>query len=186
MRLFTAIELPDQARAALASAQKRIVDGLGRSGVRLRLVRAEHLHVTLLFIGEVADERGANIVEAMRGELPQCPFRLVLGGIGAFPARGAPTVLFVDVLQGAREATALYHHLADRLAAVGVARESRPFHPHVTLGRWRESRASDRPRSVHAEAIATVQVAAATLFQSRLSSNGPAYTRLATVPLVCP
>ena len=63
---------------------------------------------------------------------------------------------------------------------------SRPFSPHLTLGRWRESRSADRRRALASttpEAIARVDVTGATLYQSRLSSTGPTYTALAHATL---
>ena len=189
MRLFTAIELTDSARFAIAGEQKRVVETLRRDGRRLRLVKPEQMHQTLVFNGEVDEERGAAIGKLMAGDIPIAPFRIGFGGIGTFPARGAPRVLYLDVQEGMQAAIALHARVADRLAQAGVAPDPRPFHPHLTLGRWRESRPSDRPKASlfqgRAE-VAVVDVGRVALFQSRLSSSGPAYTRLADAPLVCP
>jgi 2'-5' RNA ligase len=186
LRLFTAIELTDSARAAIAAEQQRVVEGLRRAGGRLRLVKPEQMHLTLVFIGEVAEERGAAITRVMAEDMPVAPFRLVLGGIGAFPSRGAPRVMFVGVVEGAVQAVDLHARVVARLAQADVPPDARPFHPHLTLGRWRESRPSDRPVSQARGEVAAIDVAGVTLFQSRLSSTGPAYTRLAVAPLVCP
>ena len=180
MRLFTAIELTDAARAAIAAEQGRLVESLGSS--RLRLVKPGQMHLTLVFIGEVNDERGARIVEVMERDIPMAPFRISLRGIGAFPPRGAPRVLYVAVDEGAEAAIGLHAIVAERLGQ----RDDRPFQPHLTLGRWRESRPSDRPKVALRAAIATIDVSSVTLFQSRLSPAGPAYTRLAAARLVCP
>jgi len=180
VRLFTAIELSESARAAVAAEQRRIVEPLG--GGRLRLVKPEQMHVTLVFIGEVAEERGAAIAALIEPEIPLAPFRISLGGIGAFPPRGAPRVLYVDVIEGAAGTAALHAIVAERLGH----RDDRPFRPHLTLGRWRESRSSDRPKLAPRPPIAAVDVHSVTLFQSRLSPAGPAYTRLAAARLVCP
>jgi 2'-5' RNA ligase len=78
--------------------------------------------------------------------------------------------------------------VADRLAEADVAPDQRPFHPHLTLGRWRESRPSDRPKASISQGradVAVVDVVRVALFQSRISSSGPAYTRLADARLVC-
>jgi RNA 2',3'-cyclic 3'-phosphodiesterase len=181
VRLFTAIELTDSTRAAIAAEQRRIVESLD-SGSRVRLVKPEQMHVTLVFIGEVAEERGAAITVLMNRDIPMAPYRISLGGIGAFPPRGAPRALYVDIVDGADATVALHALVAGRLGQ----RDERPFRPHVTLGRWRESRPSDRPKTSPRGAIAALDVASVTLFQSRLSSAGPAYTRLAAARLVCP
>jgi 2'-5' RNA ligase len=66
-----------------------------------------------------------------------------------------------------------------------VPRAQRPFRPHLTLGRWRESRPSDRPSpKVQVARAVEVDIERVVLFQSRLSSAGPSYTRLATAPLI--
>lgn len=180
MRLFTAIELSDSARSAVAAEQRRVVESLGSS--RLRLVKPEQMHVTLLFIGEVAEDRAAGIAALMERDIRMAPFRISLGGIGAFPPRGAPRALYVDIVDGAEATIELHARVAERLGQ----RDERLFRPHVTLGRWRESRSSDRPKAASRAVIGAVDVVSVTLFQSRLSSAGPAYTRLAAARLVCP
>ena len=186
MRLFVAVELSDAARAAVALVQRRVVDGLRGPG-RLRLVNPEQQHLTLVFIGEVAEERSRGIVQAMEGAIPLTPFRISFRQIGAFPPRGAPRVLILAAGDGAEASVRLHEFVANRLENEGVPREPRRFRPHLTLGRWRESRPSDRPsRDVKSEPAVDVDVDRVTLFQSRLSPAGPSYTRLATAPLICP
>jgi 2'-5' RNA ligase len=186
LRLFTAIELTDSARSAVAAEQKRVVETLLRDGGRLRLVKPEQMHLTLVFIGEVAEERGAVIARLMAEDVPVAPFRIAFGGIGAFPPRGAPRALYVDVVEGAARAIDLHAQVAARLARADVRPDARPFHPHLTLGRWRESRPSDRPRIQDRAEVAAIDVTRVTLFESRISSSGPTYTPLATAHLVCP
>lgn len=185
-RLFTAIELADTVRERIVAEQQRVVSRLRNGGRSLRLVRSEHLHVTLVFIGDVADDRRAAIVRAMSEDIPTTPFRMVLGGGGAFPARGAPRVLYLGVTAGEQDAIDLHDQVVERLAPTGVEREQRPFHPHLTLGRWRDARPSDRPRETPPAVVAEADVRAVALVQSQLSSTGPAYTRLAAAHLVCP
>jgi 2'-5' RNA ligase len=184
VRLFTAIELSDAAREATSLVQQQVVRGLRGSG-KLRLVKPEQQHLTLVFIGEVAEERGGRIAFAMSHEVPLAPFRIMFRRIDAFPSRGAPRVLVLAAEEGTERAVELQNYVADRLAGEGVAREQRPFRPHLTLGRWRDSRASDRPSSEIQVAI-EVDVDRVTLFQSRLSPAGPSYTRLASARLICP
>ena len=186
MRLFTAIELTDAARAAIAAEQKRVVEALDRESVRLRLVRPDQMHLTLVFIGEVDEGRGAAIAAVMAADIPIAPFRIGLGGVGAFPPRGAPRVLYMDVVEGADAAIELHQFVSDRLAQVAVPRDQRKFRPHLTLGRWRDSRPSDRPRSSTRAEITALDATSVTLFQSRLSPTGPAYTQVAAARLACP
>jgi 2'-5' RNA ligase len=187
MRLFTAIDLGDVARAAIVAEQDRLVPLVDESRRALRLVRAEHMHLTLVFIGELSDAAAAAVVDVMSPPIRLPPFELVFGGVGVFPERGAPRVLWLGVLEGAREATDVQAHVRKRLADVGIPLESRAFSPHVTLARWKESRGSGRaPRPRLGEPpslVAQSLVGAVTLYQSRVSSTGSTYTALARLPL---
>jgi 2'-5' RNA ligase len=183
VRLFTAIELSDRARDAIVAEQRRVVSALKGSDSSLRLVRPEQLHVTLVFIGEVSEDRATEIVRTMEVDVPLQPFSIVFAGTGAFPPRGAPRVLYLSVTAGANAAVELHDHVARRLEATGVELERRPFRPHLTLGRWRASRPSDRPPERLAGKVAEVDVASVALFQSRQSPAGPTYTRLASAQL---
>ena len=154
----------------------------------LRWVKPEHLHLTLVFIGEVADDHAARIVVAMQSAIPQQPFRFELGGFGVFPSHGAPRALWLGVRTGAEAIVGLQQTIAARCQALDVPREARPYSPHLTLARWRNGRRSDRPRDLggNSDVVAVVDVHAVTLFQSRLSSQGPTYTVLAHSPLSAP
>ena len=149
-------------------------------------MKRDQLHITLVFIGEVSDDRAAPLIEMMRDVIPHPPFRFELGGIGAFPPRGAPRALWIGVKSGAEHVIQVQSLLAGRLEGVGVERERRPFTPHLTLARWRESRPSDRPQTsaTSPPTIARVDVNTVTLFQSRVSSAGSTYTRLAECALL--
>ena len=182
-RLFVALEIGSAAQARVSEEQERLAATM--HGASLRWVKREQLHLTLVFIGEVPEERATRIVEAMRIPLTHQLFAFALGGIGAFPPRGAPRALWMGVKTGADEIVRVQAEVAERLESLGVERERRPFSPHLTLARWRDSRPSDRPRTPPREpaTIATVNAHAVTLFQSRVSSAGSTYTRLVECPL---
>jgi 2'-5' RNA ligase len=192
MRLFTAIELTDEARDAIRTEQALVAETLGRDGNSSpRFVRPEHMHLTLSFMGAVADHAAPAIVSAISQNLPVAQFQVAFGGIGVFPPRGAPRVLWLGVSAGRQAIVDLQKLVVMRLADAGVAPEGRAFHPHLTLARWRDRQAVSR-RSLAAliergsdRTVATVTVSAVTLFQSRLSPAGPSYTVLARAGLVC-
>jgi 2'-5' RNA ligase len=126
------------------------------------------------------------VVAAVEQDVARAPFTLTFGGIGVFPPRGKPSVLWLGVSGGAGEAIALQQELATRMERLGIPLERRPFHPHLTLARWRESRTTDRLRALNAatdRTVARVHVDHATLYQSRLSPAGPAYSVVARVTL---
>ena len=186
MRLFVAIDLDDAARQAIADEQKRLMRVFGPADRSLRWVRSDQMHLTLVFIGHVDEARAATIAEMMSARIGMSPFTIAFEKIGVFPARGTPNVLWLGVAGGAREAVALQRIVAERLEPVGIERERRPYHPHLTLGRWRTSKASDRVRAVEAGRdgeVARVAVESVTLYESRVSAAGPTYTALVRAPL---
>lgn len=189
MRLFVAVDLNDVARAAIAAEQKRVASAMGESRSDIKWVRPDRMHLTLVFLGEMADARVPAIVDAIGHDVDAVRFDVAFGGIGVFPPRGAPKVVWIGVTAGARELVDLQRRIAERLAPLGVELDSRPFQPHLTLGRWRDSRGSDRQRAVaavHGGEVARVRIERATLYQSRISSAGPTYTPLAHAKLAAP
>ncbi len=187
MRLFVAIELDEGARGAIHQVQRRIATALGPDAHMLRFVRAEHLHVTLLFLGEVAEARLPYLLEALHPPLELAPFTLTFGGIGVFPSRGAPRALWLGLSTGAAAVTALHALVSARVGVPAAGHEGGPpFTPHATLGRWRRNGLRHRPALPRVEdASASVGVASVTLFESRLSTSGPAYTALLRTGLAC-
>jgi 2'-5' RNA ligase len=188
MRLFTAIELNEDARRAIAAEQKRIAGVLGRDPESsLKWIRPERMHLTLVFLGEIEEAHAPAVIDAMGEAIDEAePFPIVFAGLGLFLARGTPRVLWLGVSTGATEAIELRRRVAERLLPTGVTIEERAFHPHLTLARWRETRHAVRARVAAADRgaeVARVDVGAVTLYQSRLSSSGPTYTMLARAPL---
>jgi RNA 2',3'-cyclic 3'-phosphodiesterase len=181
VRLFVAADVDAPSRAAMAAEQRRLRTAAER-GSPLRWVRPEQLHLTLVFLGEVDDVRADEAVAAIGQPVDQPPIDLVFAGQGVFPPRGAPRALWIGLGSGDAELRALQRVLAERVARLGLPLESRPFSPHLTIGRWKASRPSDRTivaSAFHDRIVARTRVDHATLYRSRISSAGPTYTELA-------
>jgi RNA 2',3'-cyclic 3'-phosphodiesterase len=182
MRMFVAVDLDDANRAVVADAQRRALTVV-REKSSLRPVDPQQVHVTLAFLGDVRSPLAERVVEEMgRPVADVAPFRLRIGGLGMFPARGAPRVLWLGLQEGAREMIMLQSAVARRLEASGVVLEDRAFHPHVTIARWRDARPSDRllfEKDAARGAAAGMAVDRVTLFESRLSSKGASHFPLA-------
>jgi 2'-5' RNA ligase len=140
MRLFWAIELPEDAQACLIAVQRRLRTACP-DGVRW--ARREQLHVTCRFIGEARSQRP--IVAAAR-ELPHPgPLALQLRDLGWFGGR-QPKVLWAGI--GGADLEALQAHVAalDRaMTTLGFTQPDTRFVAHVTLGRPRSGPRSARP-----------------------------------------
>jgi 2'-5' RNA ligase len=190
MRIFVGIELPEGVRAAAADAAERLRGRLSREtpALKLRWVDPSKLHLTLWFLGEVAEARAVQVREALAEPWRTRAFTLVLGGAGMFPLSGLPRVLWLGVRDGETGCRALHEELRGRLAPLGFAAERRPFAVHLTVARVKEARRSDLPtiRACLAEIDAPAASGTAggvTLFRSRLSPAGSQYEPLLHVPL---
>jgi RNA 2',3'-cyclic 3'-phosphodiesterase len=132
MRLFIALPVPEEVRARLARAQQH----LEAMGLPVRWARPEGLHLTLVFLGEVSEDRIAAIQRAMdEAAMTVGPISLGVAGTGAFPMRGVPRVLWSGFTGDLARLSDLQQRLADRLRAATFEVEDREFRPHVTLGR---------------------------------------------------
>lgn len=188
MRLFIAVELSPAALAAAADmsrALQRYVSDVAPKA-RLTWVPAERMHLTIRFLGEVDDGTRAAVESALAAPLDASAFTLTQGGVGAFPPRGAPRVLWLGIEQGLTELTRLEREVTQRLQIAGIPPDSHAFNPHLTLARVRNPQGLRLPgqrdgvaRSGHG----TTLIDAITLFESRLSPKGPTYTPLRRTPL---
>jgi 2'-5' RNA ligase len=182
VRLFTAVDLSRDTRDAIAAEQRRVAAALTASRGLLKWVAMERAHLTLVFLGHVAGDAVPPLLAALAHDVDVAPFDVAFGGLGVFPPRGAPRVLWVGIREGLDKLRAVQREIAKRTAAHGIAVEQREFHPHITLGRWTSSMPSDRTRVLAAAQQATLareQVWRATVYESRLSSSGAVYTALA-------
>ena len=96
MRLFVAIELDDAARQAILAEQnrlKRFFDGSDRSS--LRWVKPEHIHLTLVFLGELQQDDGDKVIQVMSEAIQHDRFAIAFRRLGIFPPRGLPRVLWL-------------------------------------------------------------------------------------------
>ena len=126
-RLFVALDLPESVKRSLEPLAK----GLGD----VRWTTPDQQHLTLRFIGDVGNGEVRDVLEAL-ATVPSVPFELALKGLGHFPLRGEPRVLWVGVERSA-EFARLKRRIDGALQEAGVPPESRKFAPHITLARIR-------------------------------------------------
>jgi 2'-5' RNA ligase len=146
------------------------------------------LHVTLAFLGEQPAQRLPELSGIGADAAARVPaFTLRLRDAGSFGPRRAPRVLWVGIGDGRRELGDLNAHLADGLRQSDFPVEDRPFAPHITLARRRESApASGPPAWPPADArVASVstQVIRLSLMHSQLGRGGARYTAVEHFPL---
>jgi 2'-5' RNA ligase len=190
MRLFTGIELAAPVRAALAATTGQLRRHLEARipDLQARWIPPANLHLTLAFIGEVADSRVPEVANALQRGFATPGFDLELAGAGAFPPSGPPRVAWIGVYQGAAPLRALHGEVVVRLGELGFEFEARPYSPHLTVARLRDVRGPSG--RVLREALGQAEVTPAaqrvgdmTLFRSRVSSSGSTYDVVLRVPL---
>lgn len=181
MRVFLGIDFDSDTKRRMVEAAERLRRGMPG---RMRWEGADKLHLTLKFLGPVAEAGFAEVNAAAERIAAATPaMTLRIGGLGTFPPEGPPRVLWL----GAQEATGALMRLAVDLdaamAALGFGREAHPFHPHVTLARISEFPGGRRPSDGVPDAggFAAMSVAARelTVFESEPTPQGSRYTRLA-------
>ena len=154
----------------------------------VRWVRAELLHLTVKFLGEVAEGRIPDIEARLREAVDGTRgFHLPVREFGAFPTAKHPRVLWV----GCEELPVLellYDSIERGMSTLEFALEGRPFRPHATIGRVaRGARKSDlkdlRGDLEELDFSEEANITSIDVMQSVLSGDGPSYTRLAAVEL---
>ena len=176
MRLFVALNLPPPVREALwkATAPLRDLD------LPVKWVRGEAVHLTLKFLGDVADEREPELAAALTSAAAGAStLSLALGGFGVFPDFRRPRVVWVGIAPEPG-LEILQHRVEQEFAPLGFPSEARPFRPHVTLGRAaRDARPpafTGLEEALSRLAFAeTALVSALDLMQSTLQSGGAVY-----------
>ncbi|MEE8538110.1 MAG: RNA 2',3'-cyclic phosphodiesterase [Acidobacteriota bacterium] len=182
MRLFFAVEMPPEVQAPLAE----LIDSLRSAEPGVRWVKAAGLHLTLRFLGELHEERLEAIVAAVRFGTAGCPpLFLRTAEFGTIPQRGRPRVVWMGLLDESGSLEGLHTALNGTLEQSGFSRETRPFRPHVTLGRVRQGARPGRllEQTVPPRPIPFV-VREFVLMQSELGPQGACYTPRARFPLL--
>lgn len=189
LRAFIAIELDEGTLEALALIQQRLKREPGAQAVRW--VAPGNIHLTLKFLGEIdralAPRVGAMLRESVAGERP---FSLVVAGLGAFPNLQRPNVVWAGLSGSVDAAARIAQRLEEQCAALGIAREDRPFSPHLTLGRAQRDATPDARRWIGdlirrqpSSEIGRLSVDAVYLMRSELRPSGAVYSVLERVPL---
>lgn len=179
-RLFVAVPIASaELRGRLSAAGRAATEGSD-----VKRVPEGQLHLTLKFLGDVEESRvaaaAAALGEAARGARA---FATSWRGLGVFPARGAPRVVWAGCDAGAAELRALADRVDEVFATAGFPREARAFRPHLTLARVRgPGAARDLASRVSRESETTFggeEVRTLVLFRSVLGPDGAHHGRLA-------
>jgi 2'-5' RNA ligase len=183
VRLFVALDLREEIRQAI----RDLIAGLKPLARSARWVRPEGMHVTLKFIGYVAEDQLGPIRAALAHVRSPQPVELHFRGVGFFPSEKRPRVIWCGV-EGSPNLAPLAKDIDRALEPLGIAPESRDFVPHLTLARFNmPEKAPDLARAAadaQAQEFGTARETEFHLYESILHPSGAEYRRLASYPFV--
>lgn len=182
MRLFTALDISAEARAALVALLARL-----SPAARFRWSRPENLHITTKFIGDWPSENYESLREALAAMPRTGPIDVSIGGLAWFPNPHNPRVLFAGITAGPA-LTELHARTDAACAALGIAAENKKFSPHLTLARVKTTEGLPEVRRRIAELPGTdfgqFTARAFHLYKSVTGPGGSEYTKLEEFPLL--
>lgn len=168
MRLFIALEIPEEVRAEIA----RNATAFEKDWTAGRLIPPENYHLTLAFLGEVPEERIGDVIAAMEA-CPSPPPILTIEGFGRFRHKNGD-ILWRQI-RGGNTLSSLQRRLSRELRERGFALEKRPYVSHLTLARRCRLPEDAAPISFQERSFAAVSMA---LLRSDPGPNGMVYTPL--------
>jgi len=190
MRCFVAIGIDAAVRARLEAAVDRLRRATATAvaaGARISWAHPDGWHVTLKFLGELAEERLASIVTALSATVGDFRrFDITFAGLHGFPRGRAPHALTVGVSDEG-QTTSLAESVNTALAALGFSREAKSYVAHLTLARLRDRSAARAVREAIVErgdeVFGTTTVESVELYESLLEPTGAQYRDLARFAL---
>lgn len=181
MRLFVAIEIPDEIRKALAAFLREM-----RSfAPQAKWVRAENLHVTLKFLGETEPAKTQTVRNVLAAIRSDAVVALEFQGLGFFPNDRRPRVFWVGMEASANLKT-LAQDIDQGMHKLGFTLEDRPFAPHLTLARFNPPELPPKLATAVKENASrnfgSFRTAEFGLIESQLKATGAEYTTVQTFP----
>ncbi|MBI3557962.1 MAG: RNA 2',3'-cyclic phosphodiesterase [Deltaproteobacteria bacterium] len=173
-RLFVAVNMSAEVNAKLASIL-RSQDFAGQ----VNWVRPENLHLTVKFLGAVAAEKLPRVTQLVREAAKFLPLRVSAQGAGAFPDVQTGKVLWIGIHEHSGKLSALAAYLDEKFAVLGIARETREYSPHLTLGHAQAGQPAARYVAAYSKSSFGISlVSELVLYESETLPAGPRYTPL--------
>lgn len=179
LRLFIAIELDEEIRAELFAEIKYLKSHFPE----IRWVRPENLHITMKFLGNIAENEIEDISEIMDiAAEKNPPFSAEIQDLGCFPHVERPRIVWAGCRQGSLEISNIVSCLDEKLKLLGYKPEKRNFTPHITIGRVKKPAQAMGIEEIINDAqqidFGILDVSAITLFMSELKKEAPRYSAM--------
>ena len=176
-RLFIAIDLPE----AIKTQLKALCSGIAGA----RWVTHHQMHLTLRFIGD-ADENQVRHIQTGLATIRATPFKMDLRGVGQFPPKGKPRVLWVGI-EAEPELKRLQQQIEQIITKVGFEQADHPFSPHITLARFKNPPSIETIRGYFTQhqdfKTVSFDVSEFILYSSQLAPSGAIYHQEGVFPL---
>ena len=133
IRCFIAIKLPE----TLLNDIGQYINQIKKIAPDVRWVKAQNIHITLKFLGEIEKNLLQQVVEELFPLVNLVKhFELVVSGFGSFPSAKNPRVFWLGLEPDIKNSLyTLYQWIDKNLESLGFNREKRRFSPHLTVGR---------------------------------------------------
>jgi 2'-5' RNA ligase len=182
MRCFIAIDIPKEMKADLAELQEQLAGSVDIRKGDVKWVHPDSMHLTLKFLGEVPDRQVTDICDIVQEVASRHnAFDLAVKEVGFFGGRSA-RVLWVGAGLDCPELLQVQQDLEEQLAVAGWPKEARKFSSHLTLCRIRNSKAGEKLAQATTQYkdfnLGAIKGDAIAVYESRLTPQGPIYTRL--------
>ena len=183
MRCFIAIDTDDPTKKAIALLQQKLITASKIKKFDAKWVEPENIHLTLKFLGDVADQIIPDITAAIDKAARQfSPFDLDIESLGHF-GKNSARILWLGTSKS-QTLLDLQQNLEENLAQLGFPKENRRFSSHLTLARIKNFSAGRKlAQLTDADdyknlSLGTISVNYISLYQSQLTQAAPIYTLL--------
>jgi RNA 2',3'-cyclic 3'-phosphodiesterase len=184
MRLFVAVNLPKKEKDRIYRAARPLRD----RELPVRWIQPDRYHVSLKFLGEVQESRLDEVEAALeKVTASTAAMNLEVSGFGAFPTIRRPSVLWVGI-EPSPALRCLKQDVEWALSTCGFERETRAFHPHITVGRADPEDGAGAFRGLDELAAGLdyqgeIKVRKVDLMRSHLSKDGAHYSIFSSASL---
>ncbi len=184
MRLFIALDIPEDTKAALADSIRQ----LRQHDWNVKWVRTENMHLTLRFLGETQASLVTSLTQLIEtATLTERAIACQLAPLSVFPNARRPRVIWAGLTGETERLASVARALESGVRDLGFKPETKPFRPHLTIGRVRDGFHPEPDFAALLESVKVPPVAVrfdrVSLYESELTPRGPIYRMLAETPL---
>ena len=177
IRAFLSIDIDND---SLLSQIQKVQQKLDLTAAKMKIVRRDNIHFTLRFFGDTSSSR-LNEIQTCLDKIEVHPFEVEIGGIGSFPNKRRPRVIWVGITHNESEVLSLKSKVDSALAEIGYQIEKK-YTAHATIARVRfvkdPLRLAENLESLANESLGRMNIDRIRMIKSTLTPTGPVYETL--------